>query len=137
MKGFFCLVLLACAPAFAQVKAYQPKPAPRAVYHRQQPYDAMAKDTTPFNCEKMRGQSPLLDLERMCRDIEISTLTDVARRQGKPAPSSSVIALPALGTPEAKQLGYACMGGQGMRRLANGWEQVMSRAGGWQRCTGG
>src|SRR5690606_18605214 len=46
-------------------------------------------------------------------------------------------ALPAMGSNEARDLGYACIGGQAMRRLANGWEQVMARGGGWQRCRGG
>lgn len=129
-------IMLVTAPAFAQVKAYQSKPAPRATYQRQQPFDAMAKDTTPFNCEQYRNH-PYPRMQRMCAEIESNTLDYVARTQGKPAPSSSVIELPALGTLEAKQLGYACIGGQAMRRLKNGWEQVMSRAGGWQRCTGG
>ena len=138
MKFAIFLILTLVAPAaFAQVHAAHGRSAPKPAYHRQQPYDAMAKDTTPFNCEKMRGQSPLVDLERMCRDIESDTLRNVAVQQGKPAPSRTVIELPALGTPEAKKLGYACIGGQAMRRLANGWEQVMAKAGGWQRCVGG
>ncbi|KLA51904.1 hypothetical protein XEUV683_14445, partial [Xanthomonas euvesicatoria] len=56
---------------------------------------------------------------------------------GITAPSDSVITLPGLGTAEAKQLGYACVGGQAMKRLRNGWEQVAAPAGGWQRCLGG
>ena len=55
-----------------------------------------------------------------------------------PAPvSHKLIQLPGMGSPEAKALGYACIGGQAFRRLANGWEQVAAAGGSWQRCQGG
>lgn len=138
MKRIFllaCALLLADAAA-QTMRATQPKPAPRVNYQRQQPYNSMAKDTTPFNCEQYRYH-PHPGMQGFCRDIENMTLQGEARMQGRPAPSTTVISLPPTGSAEAKQLGYACIGGQAMRRLANGWEQVMSRAGGWQRCTGG
>ncbi|MCM5639878.1 hypothetical protein, partial [Xanthomonas hortorum] len=102
----------------------------------QQPYNSMARDTTPFNCDQYRTH-PHPGMARYCQGIENMTLRNEAHRQGRPAPSDSIIALPGLGTAEAKQLGYACVGGQAMKRLRNGWEQVSAAAGGWQRCQGG
>ncbi|MCC8537046.1 hypothetical protein ACDH70_12245 [Xanthomonas axonopodis pv. poinsettiicola] len=101
-----------------------------------QPHNSMASDTTPFNCEQYRAH-PHPGMVRYCQGIENMMLRDEARSQGRPAPSDSIIALPGLGTAEAKQLGYACVGGQAMKRLRNGWEQVSAAAGGWQRCRGG
>ncbi|WP_349657617.1 hypothetical protein [Xanthomonas sp. 10-10] len=99
-----------------------------------QPHNSMARDTTPFNCEQYRTRPGMV---RYCQSIENVTLLSEAQRQGRPAPSDSIIALPGLGTAEAKQLGYACVGGQAMKRLRNGWEQVSATGGGWQRCQGG
>lgn len=48
------------------------------------------------------------------------TLRSEAKRQGRPAPSDSIVALPGLGTAEAKQLGYARVGEQAMKGLRNG-----------------
>lgn len=101
-----------------------------------QPYDAMAKDTTPFNCEHYRNH-PYPGMAAYCQSMENMTLQNEARRQGRPAPSTSIIRLPGLGTPEARQLGYACVGGQAFKRLSNGWEQLSAEEGGWQRCQGG
>jgi hypothetical protein len=71
-----------------------------------------------------------------CQSIETATIQNEARRQGRPTPSQTVIKLPAMGTAAAKDLGYACISGTAMRRLPNGWEQVISGAG-WQRCIEG
>lgn len=72
-----------------------------------------------------------------CQGVENMLLQDEARRAGRPAPSDSIIDLPGLGSPEAKSLGYACVGGQAFKRLSNGWAQVHSVGGDWQRCRGG
>lgn len=101
-----------------------------------QPYNSMARDTTPFNCEQYRHH-PHPGMAGYCQSIENMTLQSEARRQGRPAPSSSIIELPPLGSEPAKALGYACVGGQAFKRLSNGWEQVSAAAGGWQRCRGG
>ncbi|QBG94297.1 hypothetical protein EYC55_00475 [Xanthomonas oryzae] len=101
-----------------------------------QPYNSMARDTTPFNCEQYRTH-PHPGMVRYCQGVENMMLRNEAQRQGRPAPSDSIVTLPGLGTAEAKQLGYACVGGQAMKRLRNGWEQVSAAAGGWQRCLGG
>lgn len=95
----------------------------------------MARDTTPFNCEQYRAHTHP-EMVRYCKGIENMTLRNEARRQGRPAPSDSIIALPGLGTAETKQLGYACVGGQAMKRVRNGWEQVSAIADGSQRCQG-
>ena len=119
------------------IRAHQPraqhKPPPQAP---RQPYNSMARDTTPFNCEQYRAH-PHPGMVGFCEGVEHSVLKAEAQRQGRPGASASVIALPAMGSAEARELGYACIGGQAMRRLANGWEQVMAREGGWQRCRGG
>ena len=132
----FMLLLSAAASTSAQVRTAKgagvPKvpPAPRAAYN------SMAKDTTPFNCEQYR-RHPHPGMVGFCQSIENMTLQNEARRAGRPAPSTTIVTLPALGSPEAKQIGYACVGGQAFKRLANGWEQVHAPAGGWQRCRGG
>ncbi len=130
-------VLLASWPADAQtVRAARGVSAPGATPPVRQPHNSMARDTTPFNCEQYRGH-PHPGMVGFCQGIENMTLQNEARRQGRPAPSSSVIQLPGMGSPEAKALGYACIGGQAFRRLANGWEQVAAAGGSWQRCQGG
>ena len=101
-----------------------------------QPHNSMARDTTPFNCEQYR-RHPHPGMASYCQGIENMALHNEARRQGRPAPSASIIELPPLGSEPAKTLGYACIGGQAFKRLDNGWEQVSADAGGWQRCRGG
>ncbi len=108
----------------------KPKPvAPKAVYN------SMSKTTTPFNCEQYRWPShPDPRVKIYCEKVEASTLQGEARRAGRPGPSDDVIRLPALGSEAAAESGRACVGGQAMRKLPNGWEQVSSPYGGWQRC---
>lgn len=133
------LALLVLAPmADAQtVKAQAPrsqyKPPPQKP---RQPYNSMAKDTTPLDCEQYRDH-PHPTMQQLCQGWENSLVQGEAHRQGRPGPSAGIVDLPALGSAEARKLGYACVGGQAMRKLANGWEQVMSPNGGWQRCRGG
>jgi len=136
------LTLLAALAAFSlaahgqTIRAQGPKPTPaKPAYRPAQPYNSMARDTTPFNCDQYRGH-PHPGMVGFCEGIEHMTLQNEARRQGRPGASKSVVALPALGSPEASQLGYACVGGQAFKRLANGWEQVSAAEGGWQRCKG-
>src|SRR5690606_7028860 len=88
---------------------------------------------------QLRGISrpPTSGHGRVLRGSGAFVLKAEARMQGRPAPSASVINLPPMGSAEARELGYACIGGQAMRRLENGWEQVLAREGGWQRCRGG
>ncbi|WP_083487560.1 hypothetical protein [Pseudoxanthomonas dokdonensis] len=126
------------AVASAQtVHSYRPPQKYKAPPQRPlQPYNAMAKDTTPFNCEQYRLH-PHPGMQPFCENTESRTLQDEARRQGRPGPSSDVIDLPAMGSAAAIRTGLACIGGQAMRKLANGWEQVSSPNGGWQRCRGG
>jgi len=137
------LTILAVLGAFSltahaqTIKAQGPKAAPaKPPYRHAQPYSSLAKDTTPFNCEKYRSH-PHPGMVGYCEGIEHMTLQNEARRQGRPGASKSVVALPALGSPEASQLGYSCVGGQAFRRLTNGWEQVSAAEGGWQRCKEG
>ncbi len=132
------LGMLACAQgAPAQsMRSATGKATSNYIPPTRQPYNAMARDTTPFNCGQYRAH-PHPGMVGYCQGIENMMLRHEARSQGRPAPSDSIIALPGLGTAEAKQLGYACVGGQAMKRLGNGWEQVSAAAGGWQRCQGG
>ena len=132
------LVLLAPAHASAQaLRSAKGTAAPAPVRPPvSQPHNSMARDTTPFNCEQYRHH-PHPGMAGFCQGIETMTLQNEARRQGRPAPSATVIPLPGLGSGEAKTLGYACVGGQAFRRLTNAWEQVSAADGGWQRCRGG
>jgi hypothetical protein len=122
-------------PAFAQLHtATGPKPKPIAQGPRAA-HNSMAKSTTPFNCEQHRWPAhPHPGMKPLCDGIEAQTLQDEAQRAGRPGPSADVVRLPGLGTEAAKRSGTACIGGQAMRRLENGWEQVTAKGGGWQRC---
>lgn len=129
------LLVLACPVAAQQIRAAmgpaaRPLPAaPKAAYN------SMANGTTPFNCEQYRWPNhPHPSMKAYCERTEARTLQNEARRAGRPGPSSSVIGLPALGSDAARRAGQACVGGQAMRKLPNGWEQMGSPSGGWQRC---
>ena len=138
MRGIL-LILLALSPAaHAQtVKAQGPRgKATTPTYQPRQPYNSMAKDTTPLNCDQYRNH-PYPNMQRICQGWENAMVQGDAQRQGRPGPSSDIVDLPPLGSSAAKQLGYACVGGQAMRKLPNGWEQLSSPSGGWQRCRGG
>ncbi len=133
--GGFVVLLALALPAAAQIQsATGPKraplpPAPKAAHN------SMAKTTTPFNCQALAWPDhPHPGMKAYCDRLEARTLSDEARRAGRPGPSDSVVRLPSLGSDAAKRSGLACIGGQAMRRLSNGWEQVHAPAGGWQRC---
>lgn len=100
-------------------------------------YNPLSKSTTPFDCRRYQGEQYPPNWRAYCQSIENSYVQGEARRVGRPLPSASVIALPPLGSGEAKALGYACVGGTAMRRLANGWEQLSAPDGNWQRCVEG
>ncbi|WMJ69207.1 hypothetical protein [Stenotrophomonas sp. 24(2023)] len=110
--------------------AARPLPAPPKPAH-----NSMARSTTPFNCAQYRWPNhPHPGFKSFCDGMEANALQGEAQRAGRPGPSTEVATLPPLGSAEAKQKGVACVGGQAMRRLANGWEQVSSPSGGWLRC---
>lgn len=84
----------------------------------------------PLNCQ----QHDDARMRVYCADIERWYIRSEAHRQGLPTPSNEIVRMPAYGTPEAKRLGAACMGGTAMRRLSNGWEQLRNAKGEWLRC---
>ncbi len=129
------LGLLVSSTAAAQMHtATGPSPKPAPVVPKAA-YNSMSKTTTPFNCEQYRSPNhPDPRVKLYCDQLEASTLQGEARRAGRPGPSDDVMKLPALGSDAAAKSGRACVSGQAMRKLANGWEQVSSPAGGWQRC---
>lgn len=136
IRKFFTLALLSCAfAASAQISVSKPKAPRPAAPLKAAAYNSTSKDTTPFNCGQYRAH-PHPGMLGFCQGVESMAIQNEARRQGRPAPSQTVVKLPAMGTAAAKELGYACIGGTAMRRLANGWEQVVSGAG-WQRCIEG
>ncbi|MBD9368404.1 hypothetical protein [Xanthomonas sp. XNM01] len=119
------------------VRAVGPQGVQAPHQHKpQQPYNSMRTSSTPFNCEQYR-RHPHPGMLGFCEGMEVMSLQNEARRQGRPVPSTGVLSLPGLGTPEARELGVACVNGQALRKLQNGWEQVMAAGGGWQRCRGG
>ncbi|WP_032114280.1 hypothetical protein [Candidatus Paracaedibacter symbiosus] len=140
MRKWIILAFLAIAsaPAAAQtIKAQGPRgKTVQPTYRPAQPFNSTARDTTPFNCEQYR-RHPHPAMVGFCEDMERHTLQHEARMQGRPGASSSVVDLPPLGSPDAKQRGMACIAGQAFRRIDNGWEQIHARDGGWQRCRGG
>jgi hypothetical protein len=133
--ALLALGFMVSSTAAAQMHtATGPSPKPKAVAPTAA-YNSMSKTTTPFNCEQYRWPNhPHPGMKTYCDRVESSLLQDEARRAGRPGPSDDVIRLPALGTDAAARSGRACVGGQAMRKLPNGWEQVSSPSGGWQRC---
>lgn len=133
--GILCVLLAIAFPAVAEIHtATGPKPKPLAPAPKAH-HNSMAKSTTPFNCEDYRWPNhPDPRVKGFCDRVEASTLQNEARRAGRPGPSSDVVPLPSLGSEGARRSGLACVGGQAMRKLPNGWAQVSSQSGGWQRC---
>lgn len=108
-----CALLLPMSMAWAQSMS-----AARGVQQRPyiapatQPFNSMARSTTPFNCDQYRNH-PHPGMQRYCQGVENMTLRNEARRQGRPAPSDSIIELPALGSEAARVLGRAFFGSNG------------------------
>ncbi|ACD61637.1 hypothetical protein [Xanthomonas oryzae] len=101
-----CIVLAASAlcvaaymqPAHAQgMRSATGTATSKCIAQTPQPYNSMARDTTPFNCEQYRTH-PHPGMARYCQGIENMMLRNEAQRQGRPAPSDSIITLPGLGT---------------------------------------
>lgn len=134
--GVIAVLLAAAAPCVAQQIHSAASPASRPLPAAPKPaHNAMAKSTTPFNCDQYRWPNhPHPGMKAYCERVESRTLSDEARRAGRPGPSNDVVDLPALGSDAARRTGLSCVGGQAMRKLPNGWEQVSSPSGGWQRC---
>lgn len=130
------ILMLVSAAAWPQVRTAKGQGVPKPAATPKAAHNSTARDTTPFNCDQYRSH-PHPGMVGFCQSVENMALQNEAHRAGRPAPSSTVIRLPGLGTAEAKQLGYACVGGQAFKRLGNGWEQVHATEGGWQRCQGG
>lgn len=127
------LVLALLASATPMLHAQQirsatgPQPLPR--------YTPASPKASNLGAEPLKCQQHVDPRIRLyCAEIERSLIQGEARRQGIPTPSSEIVRMPAYGTPEAKQLGAACMGGTAMRRLSNGWEQLRNAKGEWLRC---
>ena len=135
-KGIVVLLLLAfTVPAWGQTTAGQGRGQPRVGPVPKAHYNSTAKDTTPFNCENFANH-PHPMMKPLCEDWESNAIRSEARRAGRPGPSKKVVDLPPLGSPEGKRTGIVCIGGQAMRKIPNGWEQVWGNDG-WQRCRGG
>lgn len=124
---FAALVCAGTSSAQQVHTAAGPQPQPKYEPKRKQPYNPGA---TPMKCD----QSLDPRFRALCNDIERAHVQGSAKRQGLPVPSSDVVALPAMGSAEAKGLGAACVGGTAMRRLSNGWEQLTDGQGRWLRC---
>lgn len=133
-----CSALMLClsfSVSSQTIRSHTAKPAPRVPVAKAAPHNSMGRDTTPMNCEQYR-RHPHPGMLGFCESMENMVVLGEAKRQGRPTPSTRVVQLPGLGSPEAKQLGYACVGGAAMKKIPNGWEQVIG-VDGWQRCTGG
>jgi hypothetical protein len=133
--ALFAALLSFALPAASQIQsATGPKPKPLPAAPRAA-HNSMSKTTTPFNCEQYKWPNhPHPGMKPFCDQMEARTLQDEARYAGRPSPSTEVVPLPALGSDAAKRSGFACIGGQAFRKLSNGWEQISSPSGGWQRC---
>lgn len=107
--------------------AIGPQQSPKRTPSQTKAYNAGAE---PFRCR----ENPNPQLRQLCADIERGYIQGEARRQGLPVPSGELVRLPAYGSTESIELGVACMGGTGMRRLSNGWEQLRNAKGEWLRC---
>lgn len=131
-----CLALMVSSPAEAQQIRTGVGPAPKPIpASPKAAHNSMAETTTPFNCEQYRWPNhPHPRMKSLCNRLEADALQAESRHAGRPEPSTEVVELPRMGSEASKRSGMACIGGQAMRRLANGWEQISSRSGGWLRC---
>ncbi len=117
--GWFLLAALASSPAFAQVKAYQPR-----LRAWQPDVPIRTGPAYPPQCVDVANRdNPWL--QALCSGM----------MHGHPIPSKTVLQLPAHGSAEAKRTGFECMAGLSMKRLANGWEQVLDADRRAVRCT--
>lgn len=140
MKRIFLLSLLLVVPVvgISQVQSAAGKGVRRMEAGPRAAHNSAANDTTPLNCSRDEVRfNPHPGVRLLCERWERRLLQEESRRAGRPAPSSSVVVLPPLGSSEAKRLGFVCIGGQAFERLPNGWSQLMAPEGGWQRCEGG
>lgn len=72
------------------------------------------------------GVNPYAYLFRdLCERTDARNKQSMARILGRPQPSTTVLKVPAHGTPDAQRYGVACMGGLVMLRIKNGWEQAL------------
>ena len=134
--GIFCVLLAAAGSVSGQQIHSVRGPAPNHIpIAPSATHNSMAKTTTPFNCDQYRWPNhPHPGMNPLCDGLEADVLQGESRQAGRPKPSTEDVALPAMGTDAAKRSGMACIGGQAMRKLSNGWEQVLSPRGGWLRC---
>lgn len=83
----------------------------------------------PQDCSVITSQQPGNPYAYLFRDhcerSDARMKQTVAKLYGRPQPSTTVLKVPAHGTPEAKRYGVACMGGLVMLRIKNGWEQAL------------
>lgn len=107
-----------------------PAPAPAPVVRKVPP----PLPPTPLQCDQHRA---VPHVHAYCVSAERALVQGESRRRGAPTPSDQVVNLPPMGSTDAKALGAACIGGTGMRRLANGWEQLRDRQCRWLRCREG
>lgn len=137
MLGSFIVFVLFIFPqdCFAQrIRAAVGPAAPRVTSTPEVAHNSMARDTTPFNCEQYAGH-PHPTMMAFCEGMEADLMGIEAKRAGRPAASRDVLDLPGVANPGSRDVGsMVCIGGQAMRRIAGGWDQVLSPSGGWQRC---
>lgn len=83
----------------------------------------------PQDCSVITKQNPANPYAYLFRDYcersDARMKQTLAKVYGRPQPSTTVLTVPAHGTPEAKRYGVACMGGLVMLRIKNGWEQAL------------
>jgi hypothetical protein len=83
----------------------------------------------PQDCSVITSQQPANPyaylFRNYCEQSDARLKQSIAKIYGRPQPSTTVLTVPAHGTPEAKRYGVACMGGVVMLRIKNGWEQAL------------
>ena len=93
-----------------------------------------AADDPVAACAGVKGSPVAPTFRRLCENLISDHQRGHARRSGQPSGSREIVELPAYGTERGRQLGLVCMSGQAMRRLPNGWEQLVDASGSWVRC---
>jgi hypothetical protein len=83
----------------------------------------------PQDCGVITKQNPANPyaylFRNYCEQSDARLKQTIAKIYGRPQPSTTVLKVPAHGTPEAKRYGVACMGGLVMLQIKNGWEQAL------------
>lgn len=84
---------------------------------------------------KALGADPRVWVREYCAQVDFGIQDLQSRLYGYPRPSPVVLAIPALGTAEAKAAGVYCADNRVLRKEGNAWVQAVDSQRRYLRCT--